>query len=127
MVKAHIGNEHYLTAISAGSNTLIADEPVDKGGKGKGFSPMELLAASLASCTGITLRMYANRKQWHVGNIDVTVSIEKEQAIDATRFERVISFSEDLGEEHIAKLLHIANHCPVHKLLIQTILINTTI
>lgn len=88
---------------------------------------MELLAASLASCTGITLRMYANRKQWHVGNIDVTVSIEKEQAIDATRFERVISFSEDLGEEHIAKLLHIANHCPVHKLLIQTILINTTI
>lgn len=127
MVKAHIGNEHYLTAISAGSNTLIADEPVDKGGKGKGFSPMELLAASLASCTGITLRMYANRKQWHIGNIDVTVSIEKEQAIDATRFERVISFSEDPGEEHIAKLLHIANHCPVHKLLTQTILINTTI
>ncbi len=88
---------------------------------------MDLLAASLASCTSITLRMYADRKQWNVGTIEVNVHIEKELHIDATRFERVITFGENLSDEQTEKLLDIANRCPVHKLLTKTILVNTTV
>ncbi len=127
MVKAHIGNDHYLTTISAANNELISDESVENGGKAKGFEPMDLLAASLASCTSITLRMYADRKQWNVGTIEVNVHIEKELHIDATRFERVITFGENLSDEQTEKLLDIANRCAVHKLLTKTILVNTTV
>ena len=127
MVKAIIEKDHYLTRLFAGNNQLVADEDVNNGGKEKGFAPMQLLAASLASCTSITLRMYADRKQWDTGTIEVNVSIEKELHIEASRFERKISFSGALNEEQLEKLLEIANHCPVHKLLTKTILINTLI
>ena len=127
MVKAVIESEHYLTRISAGSNQWTSDEAIANGGQAKGPEPMDLLASALASCTCITLRMYADRKQWHTGNIEVEVSIEKELHIEATRFERRIIFGGELDDEKKAKLLDIANRCPVHKLLTKTILINTTI
>lgn len=63
MIKAIIHQEPYVTEISSETNSLIADEPVIHGGKATGMAPMELLASSLAACTCITLRMYANRKQ----------------------------------------------------------------
>jgi putative redox protein len=127
MVKAVIETDHYLTRLSAGSHQWISDESLINGGHAKGPAPMDLLASSLASCTCITLRMYADRKQWHTGTIEVEVSIEKELHIEATRFERKIAFSENLSDEKMEKLLDIANHCPVHKLLSKTILINTTV
>ena len=61
-ITAHTGNELYKTEIRSETNFIVSDEPESSGGKDLGFSPKELLAASLASCTGITLRMYANRK-----------------------------------------------------------------
>lgn len=127
MVKAVTEKEHYLTQIVAGNNRLVVDESVTNGGQEKGPAPMDLLAASLASCTSITLRMYADRKQWDTGTIEVTVSIEKELHIEATRFERKLIFSGNLSDEQKEKLLDVANHCPVHKILTKTILVNTLI
>lgn len=125
MIKAIIHQELYVTEISSETNSLIADEPVTHGGKASGMAPMELIASSLAACTCITLRMYANRKQWDLLSIETHIDIESKD--NQTIFERKISFSGTLSNEQIERLIHIANHCPVHKLLTHTIKINTSI
>lgn len=125
MIKATIGEQHYPTTIYARNHLLTADEPLQNGGGDRGVAPQELLAASLASCTCITLRMYSERKKWNVGIIEVNVDIEKET--NGVRFNRKILLTGILNEEQKAKLLDIANHCPVHKILSGAISINTYI
>ncbi len=115
-VKAIIGNEAYRTEIISGNNTIIADEPVDLGGKDVGFNPFELLAAALASCTAITLRMYAERKKLATGKITVAVSVNKNEQ-NNTIFNRKISTEHKTDEAITGRLLTIANACPTHKLL----------
>ena len=66
----------YAHSLTAGHHTLIADEPRDKGGTDTGASPMQLLALSLAGCTAITIEMYAERKGWDVGDVEVEVDYE---------------------------------------------------
>ena len=63
-VKAFIKQDNYYTEITTGNHTIIADEPLDLGGKDKGFDPMELLAGALSACTLATLKMYMDRKNW---------------------------------------------------------------
>jgi len=125
MIKAIIHQELYVTEISSETNSLIADEPISHGGKATGMAPMELLASSLAACTCITLRMYANRKQWDLQSIETHINI---QSINKqTIFERNISFKGTISNEQSQRLLDIANLCPVHKLLTNSIKINTFI
>lgn len=123
MVKALIHKAHYTTQISSATNTLIADEPISLGGAGKGFAPMELLASSLAACTSITLRMYTDRKEWNLDSVEVTVDIERNN--DTSTFKRTIDLKGNLTEEQTRKLLDIANHCPIHKILNSSISIHT--
>jgi putative redox protein len=125
MIKAIIRQETYVTEIFSETNSLIADEPVTHGGKDTGMAPMELLASSLAACTCITLRMYANRKQWNLESIETYIDIESNDI--QTIFNRKIHFTGILSNEQTERLLDIANHCPVHKLLTNTITINTSI
>ena len=123
-VNAQIGSENYKTILSSGSNTLIADEPLDKGGGNLGFSPFALLASSLASCTAITLRMYTERKGWDVGKIDVSVSIEQDEEKTA-HFTRTVSLERTPSEVDTQRIVAIANACPTHKLLSGNIEIHT--
>ena len=125
MIKAVTYKARYFTEISSATNDLIADEPISNGGTGKGFAPMELLASSLAACTSITLRMYADRKEWDLQSIEVTVDIERNN--DTSTFERTIDLKGNLTEEQTHKLLDIANHCPIHKILNSYISIQTTL
>lgn len=125
MVKAILDKTHYATKITSDSNTLIADEPLSHGGTGKGFAPMELLASSLAACTSITLRMYADRKEWDLDNIEVIVDLETNST--ESLFKRAITLTGNLSQEQTDRLLDIANHCPVHKILSNTISIHTTL
>ncbi len=97
-------------------NQIIADEPISQGGGNTGFSPNELLAAALATCTNVTLSMYASRKTWDTGEISVKVSVIQ-KAPDQTEFHRLISFSKELSADQKDRLLAIANKCPVHRLL----------
>ena len=127
MIKAVIHKEPYVTHISSDTNSLIADEPIDLGGKNTGMTPTELLASSLAACTCITLRMYANRKQWNVESIETHITISNQEASNSTLFERTITFTGTIDNLQRERLLDIANHCPVHKILSHTITIQTSI
>ncbi len=127
MIKAIIHKEPYATHISSDTNSLIADEPIDLGGKNTGMTPTELLASSLAACTCITLRMYANRKQWNVESIETHITISNQEASNSTLFERTITFTGTIDNLQRERLLDIANHCPVHKILSHTITIQTSI
>lgn len=125
-VKASLGKEKYYTEVIAGENTLITDEPVDKGGGNKGFNPFEILAASLASCTAATLRMYIDRKEWDVEKIDVEVQLENFPLTKRAIFKRNIRFEgTHLDEEQMKRLHTIADACPVHKILTNDIEILT--
>lgn len=101
--------------VSIGRHTLAADEPVEKGGDGTAPEPMELLAAALGACTAITLRMYAAHKGWPLEDASVAVSVEKTQ--EGAAFDRVVTLSGPLDEAQRARLLKVAESCPVHKVL----------
>lgn len=125
-VKASLEKEKYYTQVIAGENTLITDEPVDKGGQNKGFNPFEILATSLASCTAATLRMYIDRKEWDVEKIDVEVELENFPLTKLAVFKRNISFEgTNLDEEKMKRLRTIADACPIHKILTNEIEIQT--
>lgn len=124
-VQAHIGNETYTTSIKTSTHEIIADEPKDKGGLDLGFSPSELLAASLSACTSVTLRMYANRKGWDLQGITTDVSFERDTVNNTSQFTVNIRLEGNLSPEERSRLLHIAKSCPIHKTLTNPIQIET--
>ncbi|WP_182921546.1 OsmC family protein [Pedobacter planticolens] len=125
-IKASIGTEPYLIEIkSPTGNIVIADEPLEKGGQDKGFSPKELLASSLGACTCATVRMYAERKAWELERIDVNVELVEEEG--QTKFIRKIELIGELDEQQRTRLLNVANACPIHKILTHTIVVDTVL
>jgi putative redox protein len=96
---------------------MTADEPEDNGGDDSGPSPQELLAASLASCTAVTMEMYAKRKGWDIGDLQVTVDYEPAQRGSPTKFEMDVRLPKELSEDQRHKLMTIAAKCPVHRAL----------
>lgn len=125
MAIATIGKEHFRTEIISGAKQVVADEPEELGGTNQGPAPGEFLLISLASCTAITIRMYADRKKWPVEKITVEVDFEK---IDnKTVFKRELQLEGDLSEDQRTRLLQIANACPVHKTLTNPIEIQTVL
>ena len=118
-ITATSGTVPYLTTIVAGNHTILSDEPVDHGGADKGPNPHDLLISALASCTCITVTMYANRKGWKLEgvNADVTMDRSVENGLQATATRIQLSFKGTLDTEQIQRLLNIAGKCPVHKTL----------
>jgi putative redox protein len=96
---------------------LISDEPKEDGGDDAGPSPQELLAASLASCTAITMEMYAQRKGWNTDGLEVDVDYTPADRGSPTRFDLVMRMPAHLSEEQVEKLRVIAAKCPVHRTL----------
>ena len=96
---------------------LAVDEPAEVGGTDTAPSPQELLAASLASCTAITMEMYANRKGWNIGDIIVDVDYEPAQRGSPTKFEMKVLLPKELPEDQRERLMQIAAKCPVHRTL----------
>lgn len=102
---------------------VVSGTSKQNGGDDEGMSPHELLEAALASCTIITVQMYANRKAWPLESTDVVVTTDSEGA--NSHLTRQITFKGNLDEEQRARLLDIANKCPIHKLLTSNIEIET--
>lgn len=96
---------------------LTVDEPLESGGEDTGPDPQELLAVSLASCTAITMEMYAARKGWDIGAVEVDVQYTPAERGTPTKFDIVLRLPEDLPEEQVERLRVIAAKCPVHRTL----------
>jgi putative redox protein len=126
----------YLQKISVGPHLLHADELDDVGGNDLGPSPYELLLAALGACIGITLRMYADRKQWPLQTVHVDLSHRKIPIEDGEengaksgivdRIDVGVSVTGNLTEEQRSRLLEIADKCPVHRTLVSEVRIQTT-
>ena len=99
------------------THRLLADEPRENGGDDSAPSPQELLAASLASCTAITIEMYAARKGWDIGDMEVEVTYEPAQRGSPTRFSMEVRMPKELPEEQRERLMQIAAKCPMHRTL----------
>jgi putative redox protein len=96
---------------------LVADEPTDNGGDDEGPCPQELLAASLASCTAITMEMYAERKGWDIGQVEVECEYTPAEGGRPTNFRLELRFPSNLDSEQAERLSVIAAKCPVHRTL----------
>jgi putative redox protein len=100
-----------------GGHTLVVDEPVAVGGADTGPRPTQLLAASLAACTAITVEMYAERKGWEVGRVEVDLDVGYDGVVPS-RFALTLKLPRQLSDERRQRLLTIAARCPVHKVLV---------
>ena len=109
--------ENFRHDIKVRSHTLTSDEPKDHGGDDSGPSPQELLAASLAACTAITIEMYAKRKGWNVSGMTVDCEYNPAERGCPTRFGIVLKIPAHLSDEQVERLQVIATKCPVHRTL----------
>lgn len=124
-----LDQSNYLTKIYADGHFIYADEPEEKGGTNEGMTPMALLLASLGSCTAITIRMYADRKNIPLGAIKIHLAIaKKEEEVNlSTRITRTIELTGDLTFEQRERIIEIADRCPVHRMLSNPIQIETVL
>ena len=99
-----------------GGKEIVIDEPASAGGTDKGPSPTQLLAASLAGCTAITLELYAERKGWDLGALEVEVDFAS-KGLEPASFDVVLRLPNSFDEEQRLRLLKIAEKCPVHRVL----------
>ena len=121
--------------ITVGRHRLTADEPLAAGGTDAGPNPYDLLLCALGSCTSMTLALYARRKQWPLRAVTVRLRHSKIYAVDCEtcetregqldRIEREVELVGDLDETQRARLLEIANKCPIHRTLTSEIEIQT--
>ena len=121
--------------VTVGPHTLAADEPVAVGGTDTGPTPYDLLGAALGTCTAMTLRMYADKKRWPLAGVTVDVRHGRVHARDCAncesstgmvdRFERAITVRGPLDDAQRARLLEIAERCPVHRTLTGEITIQS--
>ncbi len=98
---------------------FFVDEPAEVGGLGSGPTPYDLLAAALGACTVMTLRLYADKKGWPLESATVRVLHRRGEPETRERFAREIVLVGDLSQEQRARLLEIANRCPVHQTLVH--------
>jgi putative redox protein len=107
----------YKHVVAVRQHKLNADEPTESGGEDTAPSPQELLAASLASCTAITMEMYAQRKGWDIGGVEVEAEYAPAERGCPTKFSLTLRLPEDLTDEQVERLRVIAAKCPVHRTL----------
>lgn len=126
VVVAENGKGRYQQGVTVGQHQLIADEPASMGGADAGPAPFDFLMSGLGACTSMTLRMYAERKGLALTKVSVTLSHEKVEVDGVTRdcIHRDIVLEGDLTDEQRQRLLEIANKCPVHRALSQSMLLD---
>jgi putative redox protein len=129
------GEGRFQTRITLRGGAILADEPAEVGGRDSGATPYELLSAALAACTAMTIRLYAERKQWALPGFEVSVAHSVlpgvgpglGDAAPSDLFTRRIAFDSPVGGEQEARLLEIADRCPVHRTLMRGFQIVTEI
>ncbi len=122
-----IGKTPYTTTVQYGKHQITVDEPEDVGGEDQGINPTPLLLSSLGSCKAITVKMYADRKNWPLEEVLLRLSYEVKtcEQQQTTYIQCFISFKGDLDEVQKQRLFKIAEKCPVHKILSNPIVITS--
>ena len=115
-IARHAG-KGFTHRVTVRDHELIVDEPAELGGEDLGPSPQELLAASIAACTAITVEMYARRKGWDVSPVEVRCDYTPADRGQPTVFDLVLRLPRACSEEQVEKLSTIAGKCPVHRTL----------
>ena len=136
-VAVRLGREGYTTEVMVRQHHLTADEPVKVGGNDFGPGPYELVSAGLGACTAMTIQLYARRKGWVVEEVQVHLNHKKDYMQDMENsderptkidhFERVVVLKGDLDEKQKQRLLEIADRCPVHRTLHETVEVTTVL
>lgn len=127
----------FLTEILAGKHHLLADEPGEVGGTELGPTPYELLAAGLGACTAMTIKMYTDRKEWPLEQVQVHLSYDNDYAEDCQhcedesrrigKFKRIVEVRGELSDKQKKRILEIANKCPVHKTMTQGVEVESSL
>ncbi|RMG61713.1 MAG: OsmC family protein [Bacteroidetes bacterium] len=130
-----LGARGFTTEVQVGHHHFLADEPTKVGGDDLGPAPYDLLLASLGTCTAMTVRMYADRKGWSLEEVRVHLSHRKDYPSDARQagehpakldhIDRILELEGPLDTEQRARLIEIANRCPVHRTLHSEIVVET--
>lgn len=136
-VGVSIAEKGYASSITVNGHELIADEPSSLGGGGTGPTPYDLLLAALGACKAMTMRMYADRKGWHLGKANVMLRHKRIHAADCAncdtkqgkidRIDVQIELLGDLTDEQRERLLEIAGRCPVHRTLTSETVIESSV
>jgi putative redox protein len=136
-VTAILGPRGFTTRISANGHLIVADEPESAGGADEGPDPYALLLSSLAACKLMTLRMYADRKQWPMTGASIQLSHTRQHAADCrecestegsiSRIEATLELEGELTDDQRSRLAEIADHCPVHRTISGEVIITTAL
>jgi len=137
-VAVRLGEAGFTTEVMVRRHHLTADEPEKVGGNDYGPGPYELVSAGLGACTAMTVQMYARRKKWPLEDIEVHLNHRKDYAEDMAAaaddkpvkidvFDRTIILRGNLTDEQRARLLEIADRCPVHRTLHENVEVRTTL
>ena len=118
-----LGSENYLMEIKTTNHTVMVDEPESIGGSNQYPNPAQYLLSALASCTAITIKMYADNKKWNVGEINVDVKMKEVISSGKTikKIVKAVQFENPLEDAQIERLLTIGSKCPISKLLEQPV------
>jgi putative redox protein len=124
-ITAKLGSTDFLMNLSNDIHHWQADEPEELGGKNQGPNPYELLLSSLSACSAITMKMYANRKEWPLEGVEIKCDLVKQDAGSPSWIVRKIEIQGPLDEDQKTRLIQIADLCPVHKMLSSGVKIQT--
>lgn len=126
LVSAVIGTVPYTVTLTDGAHKWLGDATAEHGGAYAGPTPHSILLSSLGTCTAITLTMYAGRKTWGLEGVEVILGYANE-APGTTTISREIRLKGNLDEEQKARMLQIADACPIHKILTGEIKVESTL
>lgn len=124
-IQASTKKEKYRTAVKTQNHLFVVDEPIEVGGKDLGPTPGQLFASSLATCSSITLKMYADHKGWDLQEVIIDVDFERNKMESKTFVTKQIQLIGNLDDEQKKRLLEIASKCPIHWIMSHPIEIKT--
>ncbi|KRD58745.1 hypothetical protein ASE40_20770 [Flavobacterium sp. Root935] len=120
---ATIGKQKYKTEIQTGNHIIMADEPIEVGGQDLGFTPTELLESSLAACSAMTIRMYADKKGWDLDKVEIKVGFKRNLATNQITFTKEIQLYGKLDDDQRQRLLEMGSKCPIEKVITGNVLV----
>ena len=124
---ATIGKQKFKTEIQARKHIVMADEPIEVGGQDLGFTPTELLESSLAACSTMTIRMYADRKGWDLEKVEIKVGFKRNITTNQVTFKKEIQLFGNLNNDQREKLLEMGSKCPIEKMITGNISVESNL